>query len=318
MASIDDQLAAWQKAGVVTPEVAEAIRRFEASRTPVPGTTNQRISVLEAMVYLGLAVGGVGVAVLVALAWPDMAWPVRAAVFGVPAVLAFTAGQFFRTTSSAALQRAATVAWLACVALVAATVSTVAMGLNASGENATVAGCLVATAAGVALWRLEPRSPQVVGIVGALIGVVIGVVARPSVDDPIAGGLGIAAVGLVAIVLGEFHLALPLAAWRVCGALSTAVGSWIITGQTGATEVVGPAVAVCLITLAVRRNSLAYIAAGVGLLFISLVMTVAVHVADPAGVAVALITCGLALIGAVVVLVKFRPWMAEPGAGRPT
>lgn len=312
VAAIEERISAWLTAGVVDEPTAARIRAFEAGRGP-RSDESARISVLEAMVYLGLAVGGVGVAVLTTMAWPDLAWPIRTAVFAAPAAVAFGAGQFFQRSGPAAFGRAGSVAWLACVPLLAAAAATVAAGAGAKGEDAALIAVVVGLVVAVALWRYSGGAAQVVGVAAAVIGALLAIAARPSVDSPLLAGFGISLAAIGGALIAELGLAGPRPAVRVCVAIAITAACFLVTMQEGIVEVWAPAVAIGLIVLAVAVNSLAYIVAGVATLFLSLIASVAIHVQDPAIVAVALIVFGLGLVVTVVLLIKARPWADRVG-----
>ena len=171
--------------------------------------------------------------------------------------------------------------------------------------------------AALALQVWHGSSPQVVGVAASVTGVLVAIAARPSVDSPLLAGFGISLAAMGAVALAEAGVAHPRSSVRVCAAILIAAACFLVTTQEGVVEVWAPAVAGGLIVLAVRVNSLAYIVAGVATLFLTLITSVSLHVQEPAIVAIALIVSGLGLVGAVVVLVKWRPWAgtSAPASG---
>ncbi|HXF50980.1 MAG TPA: DUF2157 domain-containing protein [Dehalococcoidia bacterium] len=314
MSSVQDHLQRWLDAGVLDAATAERIRNYEASRAAPAG---ERPTIVEALIYLGLAIGAVGVIVLVAANWERLAPWAHIAVPAVPAVLALAAGQALRSSAAPELRRGGAVLWAAAVALTALTVA--AIGLEAGWPEgdiaiaAGVAGSLIAAA----LWALEPSHPQVLVLEALLLqlGISLGALPEEGEFSVPAAGLTVVLFGAASVGLAELGLLRPQLTSRIAAAAVLAAGALFLnTDETERlwAELVAPAVGAGLVVLGINRPTFIYIAAGVGVFFVGLIALVLRRLEDPTLAALALMFLGVLLIGAVMLLSRLRPWQHTP------
>ncbi len=248
------RLTDWVDAGLLTRATADAIAAHERARigrprpaaparqravgqprngTPLPAGAPPRRSlsqaasrrvplVAEALGYLGGTLAIVGVVLLVARYWTDLATPARLAVCGAGAVGLFAAGALTREASDPAFARLRWFTWLG---------STAALGLFVG----------VALHDGFGVGR-EPRFIAAAVGAGALYAAVLwGRKDRP-VQQLTALGAAVVAAG---VAVGEFASAGPagLAVWAIGAAyLAAWFARWtpqpLLTGAVGAAAVV--------------------------------------------------------------------------------
>ncbi len=306
--TIDTKLRRWQEAGLIDAETADRIRAFEDA---LPGQRD-RPGIVEAAVYLGLAIIGVGVIVLMATNWEHLQVWARIAVSGLPAVLALAAGQAMRTSPAPGVQRGGMVAWLLSLALFTGTAAIVADEAGWSGENVVLVAGITALAVSVGLWVVLPGHAQLLGVAGSIVVLSAAMSARVENDNgALIAGACLAAFGAAGVLLAELDLLIPRTFARVISSLGVVAGGFFAGVPPGP----GPAEAVafiggaCLVALSIRRGVFVYTGMGVVSFFLGLVTLILRRVDDTTVAAVELIALGAVLLACVLLLERFRPWM---------
>lgn len=311
MASVEEHLRRWLTAGIVDEPLAERVRQFERSQ-PAPARPGP--SLLEALVYLGIAVVGVGVAILVGSNWDDLEEWSRVSVYAVPGVLALAAGVGLQRTREAALDRGAQVAWLAGGALVAGSAAIAASNAGWAEENVVLAAGTVGTVLALLLWALSPEHPQVVGIAAALFLLSMAFGARWEDFNMQAAFLSLATFGVAGIGLAEYGLLRPRVSARAVGAIGVAVGAFFAVVEQGWAEPAPFIAGVALIALSIRLGVFLYVIFGVGAVFAGLIYTVARHAGNSTQASAALIVIGALMVATVLILAQTRPWLRRKAA----
>ena len=171
MSELRDQLARWRTAGLIDTETSARIADYEARReTAAERAADDRPGLLEAVAYLGVAVVGVGVIVLLANAWDGIAEAVRPFIPAVAAVLAIVAGMFMRQSNEGGIRRGGTSAWAGSVALAATAAGLWTDQFGSEDAIPLVAG-IVAMSLAVILWFAWHSTMQVLAL--ALGGMVL-------------------------------------------------------------------------------------------------------------------------------------------------
>jgi len=303
---IDAQLRRWQEAGLLDHETATRIRAFEES---LPDR-NDRPGIVEAAVYLGLAVIAVGIAVLVATNWQDLRPWARIAVSGVPALLALITGQSMRTSPAPGVHRGAQLAWLLALALLTSTAAIVGNESGWTEENIWLAAGLTALSSGVTLWVVMPTHTQLLGVAAGTFVFSLALQSQPDVGDNPVIGPSLALFGAAGVILTEFNLLVPRTSARMISSIEVVAGGLFAGGVSGP----GPAEAIafvagaCLIALSIRRGVFVYTGMGVASFFIGLVTLILRHIDNTTAASVALIAVGVVLLAGVLLLERFRPW----------
>jgi hypothetical protein len=304
MARSGDHLGRWLEAGLLDEATAERIRAFEASQPQA----RRGPSLLEVLVYLGLAVVVVGALILIGLSWEGLSDWQRVTVAGVPAALALVAGPILRSSGQPALDRGAQVAWLAAAALATLTAAVLADTAGLGEENVALVAGLTALPVASLLWVLAPSHPQVVGVGagGFMLSFALGI---RSEDHPAAlFGLFLAGLAVVAIVLTELAVFRPMISGRLVAGFCFAFGAAVAAMAGGPAEAGAFVAAAALIALSLARGVFAYLVFGVADVFIGLINSVIRHVGSPQAAAAALIVIGILMIATVILLARTRPW----------
>jgi uncharacterized membrane protein len=316
MASIDDLLRRWQDAGLIDRDTARRIIIWEDQQE----ARSERPGVVEALVYLGLAVIGVGVAVLIGSNWEHLATPARIAIPAAAALVALIAGWIMLGSRQPELRRGGQAAWLLALGLAAGTAGVAGSEADMAGENIILLVALVALAVSIPLWWWSKTHLQVIGVAAGGFLASLAVTSRFEDAGPEAFGLSLAAVALAGLLLTELNILRPQLTARALSTLGLVLGGFFsgIDGPVWA-EAVSFAVAALLITLSIRRGLFGYMAGGVAAVFIGLVTAILRHIDEPTIAALALIALGVLLLAGIIALERFRPWAQRrahgPGGG---
>jgi Predicted membrane protein (DUF2157) len=312
MGKSEEHLDRWNAAGLIDDATAERVRAFERDR-PAPGG---RPTIIEAVVYLGLAVIGVGVTVLTGSEWENMDTWARVAVPAFGAAVALGAGQLFAAQGSPALRRGASFAWLLAVALITATAAVVCEERDVRGERIAIAAGAVGSAAAICLWVLRPTHASLVGIAAPLTLLSIGFAAEDGGESSFSTfGLSLAAFGAAGVLLAELGWLTPRVTARVLAGVAVAFGAFYsgVGDANEWTQVLPFIGGGALVALSLSRGVFVYMAYGIGATFLGLVTVIVRNVEDVTVAAMLLIVIGVALLGGVLLLAKFRPWATGDG-----
>ena len=222
---IDAQLRRWQDAGLLDADTAERIRAFEEGLRQ----RKDRPGIVEAGVYLGLAVIAVGVFVLVSTNWEHLRPWARISVSGVPALLALLVGQLMRSSPTPGIRRGGMLAWLLALALLTSTAAIIADESGWSGKNVALAAGVVALASGVALWVFMPSHAQLLGVTAGmfLFSVAVANRAEPGTEGMgVVLGSSLTLFGTAGVILAEFSLLVPRTLARVMSSLGIVAGGF--------------------------------------------------------------------------------------------
>jgi hypothetical protein len=228
----------WVAAGLLTTEQGEAILAYEHSAAPVPVPTEhgrRRVPpVAEALGYLGGILAIVGIVLLIARYWPDMADGLRLTVGLVGMVVLIGAG-FATPTAEAALLRLRWFLWLAATAAAGVVGGVVAhdiLGFDSGARDewrvvlGVTAGIAVVSAA---LWAGRERPVQQATMIGAsawAIGVLIDDLTHPG-----WAGLTVWVLGLGAVAVGLGTVLPVRAVWMVVGSIVAVVGGAVTSDR---------------------------------------------------------------------------------------
>lgn len=309
MASVEDHLRRWSEAGVVDDAAAARIRDFEAARPPrTTFVAEDRPGVVEAILYLGLAIVGAGAFSLGAENWAGLESWARIAALAVPAVLTFLAGLALRSFDDPGFRRAGNLAWLVTVGLLAGTVGVINNEADVSGHRSLLMVGVVATAVAAGLWAVSSSYPQVVALGAALVLLAEGIGNSPDDYSAQVAGTVLFALGIMGVAFAEAGMLTPrFAARAIFGAFAIA-GPYHagLDGSVYWAELLVFVVGAGLIALAVRRNTFLYMVIAVAGMFVGLITFVFEHLADSIGVALSLLLSGAAIIAGVLLLTALR------------
>jgi len=312
MGSTEQHLERWQAEGLLDAATAQRIRDFEAPRERE--RAGERPGIMEALIYLGLAVVSVGVIVLLTSNWDVLETWARITVMVVPAALATLVGQVMRTSDQPEIRRGGWVAWLVAVALFAGAAAVIGNESDWESKDQALAAGIVATALALAMWALEPQHPQVIGVAGSLFLLCVALAARADEANLAIGSGLISVIGLAGIILAELGLLTPRFTARAIAAAALAVASFYIgvdPDVSNAFEAVVFVAGAVLVVASIRFGVFVYMLFGVAAVFAGLIQVMLSHIDDPTLAALGLMVVGTLLIAGVLLLARFRPWQHE-------
>lgn len=316
MAQLNEWLERWISGGVIDDATADRIRQFERDRAREQAESeDDRPGVIEVLLYLGVAVLAVGVFALLAQNWPELESGARLAALAVPAALCLAAGGLMRVSPEAGIRRAGQIAWLVAVGLAAGSLAVYLNEFEPSvferdDERAAVLA-VAGLSAGIALvlWALSPSHPQVLALAGSSVFLAQALGNWPDDFSEWIAGMTMLAIGGAAIALTELKLMQPRDSSQLLFGLIAVAGPYqagfIDEGMPF--ELLAFGVGLGLVALGITRSSFIYVLAGVTGVFVALVTFIFEHFEDDIGAPLALILSGGILIGAVLLLARFRP-----------
>lgn len=318
MASVTEHLKRWLEAGVLDAETASRIEAYEHSQR-VGRPAEERPGALEAVLYLGLVVLGVGVFSLFAQQWDEMESWARVAAIGVPTALLLGAGAALRFSEHPQLERGSQAAFLVAVwlfaGLVAVFINEYEPGMAFEDDREGLLTVATSTfMLSVILWVLSPRTLQLLSLAGAgfFLGMAIG--NWPDDFSQVLAGMTILLIGAIGIGLAEAGLLTPAGSARVLFAVLVIIGPFQAgVGDDGPVpfELLTAAVAAGTIALGVQRGSFMLVLVGVAGAFLFLVSSIFEHFEEEIGAPMALIISGALVIGGVILLGVFRNEIQE-------
>jgi len=207
--ALSADLARWVAAGLLSEEQSAAILAHErlamptAAPAPRPATGPRRVPVAaEALGYLGGVLAVIGLVLVVARYWPDMAVLGRLGLSGAGALALFGGGALVREEADPALARLRGFLWLASTATTALFAGVLTADTFDAGSTETV----VLACAGAAalhsglLWRNRERPLQQLAFLGGLAAFAGALVAEFAPTGAV--GLAVWAVGAAFVFLG--------------------------------------------------------------------------------------------------------------------
>jgi len=228
-----DDLRRWAAAGLLSDEQAavilahETMATAEAPARPVPARSRRIPSVAEALGYLGGMLAIIGLVLLVAQYWPDMATVGRLALSGAGALVLLGGGALVHAKADPALDRLRGFLWLASTAATALFTGV----MTADGFGVTRAGTIGLACAGAValqsglLWWWRERPLQQLAFLGGLAAFAGAFVSEFASKGPV--GLTVWTLGATYVYLGvRRHTPLPLLTGGL-GALAVIVGAGI-------------------------------------------------------------------------------------------
>lgn len=259
--ALDDLLAEWAQAGLLsTEQIAPIIAHERARFAPPVGTppARRRLSPLaEVLGYLGGVLVLGGLVVLVAQYWPDLSTGARLGLSGSAAALLTVAGALIaRAKDRSVTARLRGFLWLAAsgaTAVFAYILTRDALDVTNDAGTAVAVSAAVCLHSGL-LWWLRDRPVQQLTCLAAATCLAGAVTARVAGDS---GWAGVAVVGAGAMLLAAAlrrRLAEPTPT-EALGALAVLSGGLLVTGQwQGPGLLLTVVLACCLLALALVRR----------------------------------------------------------------
>jgi hypothetical protein len=311
-----ERLDIWTGAGLLAPEQADAIARYEAERPGAwqtgeePHGSSMRaptrdVLPAEAIGYVGAALAFSAIAWMLGEVWIDFTTVAQLALVGLLTLMLFGGGAALMRTTSAPLQRLTSVLFLGglagagwCAGILVFEV----LGVRDQLGAVLVAATLAVLA--VPLYLLRPRALPQVAALGAIVALTVTLLLLPGlVPDPWVFGLVLWAIGSGWLLASLGGFLPPSEISGVLGGFLALVGS-LVAGVGGTAEAwwlgLGVLTAAALVGLALRRDTLHHLVIGALGLFV-LVPTLAFELfGETIGAPATLLVIGLLLVALAV------------------
>jgi hypothetical protein len=310
----DDLAAALQRAveaGILGAGQAQAVLAAEQIRGET-ADGGGRLPVTEALGYLGGLLALSGAVTLAIQYWRDVPTAGRLGLFAAVAAATWLVGARIGDGSAPALIRLRGALWFASSAAVAAFAGQVAWDVLHAGESVVwlAAGAAAAVHAGL-LWQVRDRPAQHLACLAGVLAAAGG--AASSVDGEGMVGLAVAAAGGAWVVAGWLAVLPPPALALVGGGIAVLAGmGFTVEDWSDAAPLLGLAAAVIFVAVGVATDRTPLTVVGLVGGFGYLPWTVGHFFADSLGVPLAMLLCGVALLG-VTLMVLRRPSHGLPG-----
>jgi hypothetical protein len=292
----DDLLTREQAAAILAGERERAARATPARPVPV---------VAELVGYLGATLALAGAIALAASFWTDLPVWARLAILGITSALFLTAGV---AVGEDAVQGRRLRGFLLLLSSAAAASFAAVLAtevLDADDDLVTLVIGLVLAAHAGASWRLRPRPLQQLACLAGLAAAAAG--AGGLAGGQVAAGLGVWAVGVAWVALGWRGKLPPAAVALGFGALTTLIGSSMITGDRQAAGLLFTlATALGLLAAGTVRRRFVMAAVGTAGVMMTLPATIDWFFAGTVSVPLGILLSGLILL-AVTLLMLRRP-----------
>ena len=297
------RITGWVRAGIITPDQAEAIEHeldAEAGARPVGPSL-----LVEGLGYLGAAIVVAATLTLTVQFWSDLSSPVRVGVAGAAAVGLLVAARSVVSAHGAGA-RVRAVLSAAAVAALGAFVAVLGHESGVPHDPVDLAVLVTTSAAayGGLLWWLNRTLLQQIATYLALLGVA-GALARQLGGPDQLFAVGPWAVGVAWLLLAWGGVVRPRAVTEAMGSAGAVIAALVTMGTTSG-EVLAVLTAVALVAVAVLVQNLAVLAiASLGTL-VSVTVTVSDWFPGALGAPAALLVVGGSLVAVAVSAARRR------------
>ena len=306
-------LARWIEAGLLTEEQAAAIRSAERSRAAEPEPS----LVATALGYLGASVALVGGVVAASRHWPAMETASRLALAGGATLFLLAAGWVVRRRDHPALRSLDGFLWF--LAAVGAAF-TVGLGvhelLETEPRSVFLAAGLATSAVGGLLWRIRRRPLQEVAMVagmGALVEALLDHLPGP----PDLHGLPLWGLGAIWGLLAWGGNLRPGRSSLALAGVALLLGAQILSFEWRDVGIaLGLGTAVVLLAASVRLRSMLVLGFGAAGILLFLPQIVFEYLGDSLGAPMALLVCGVGILGAAFLAARLRGTVRESQPAR--
>ncbi len=292
------KLLRWVEQSLITPTEADAIETFEARRAePTP----RRVPLLtEALAYVGAALAGAAAAVLLGERWNDLTPAVRAASVGTAFVVTLAAGWVLRRNDEPAIARLTSVLWAVATGLFGWLAWLIAYDvLDHRGRVPALVAGVAITALASPLYAMLRKALQQVGLFAGLLTIVGSAFGEGGQGTAVMVPVWIVAVAWV--VLGGRGVLPPKRVAFVAGPLVALWAPMAFTnGGEGAGMWLGLATATALIVAGVTMHEPVLLGFGAVGVFGYLIRVLVYLFGDTAGMPVALLVAGAAVLAVAV------------------
>ncbi|MGH7589246.1 MAG: DUF2157 domain-containing protein [Gemmatimonadota bacterium] len=313
MKDFEAALARWVEAGLVNEEQARAIRAAEGAEAEEPEAGTSLAA--TALGYLGAAVALVGGMVAASREWADLTTGSRLSLAGGATLLLLGAGWLARRRQHPALRSLDGFLWFLAAGGAAFTGGLVGHDvLELETRRVFLVVGLATAALGFPLWRIRPGPLQEIAVVAGLAVVVEALLHHlPGPPDELHG-LPLWGLGAIWALLAWGGILRGGRSSLALAGVALLLGPQILSfGWRGAGLALGMATAVLLLSASVRLGSMLPLGFGAAGVLLFLPQIVFEYLGDSLGAPLALLVCGVALLGAAFLTAWLRSGVRQAG-----
>ena len=320
MKDLETSLARWVDSGLITEEQARAILATERSGDVAPdGAMEPEPSlVATALGYLGASVALVGGIVAASRHWSEMGTGARLTLAGGATLLLLAAGWVARRRDHPALRSLDGFLWFLAAGGAAFTAGLAGHKLlDLETRTVFLVAGLATAAFGFPLWRIRPGPLQEIAVVAGLAVLVEALLHHLPGPPNELHGLPLWGLGAIWCLLAWGGVLSERRSSLALGGVALLMGPQILSfGWRGAGLALGIGTAVALLAASVRLKSMLLLGFGAAGVLLFLPQIVFEYLGDSLGAPLALLICGVALLGAAFLAARLRGTMREtPGPG---
>jgi hypothetical protein len=310
MKDLETRVATWVEAGLITEEQARAILAAERSREPAPsgapGPEPSRAA--TALGYLGASVALVGGIVAASQRWSEMGTGSRLALVGGATLLLLATGWLARRGDCPALRSLDGFLWFLAAGGAAFTAGLAGHELlELETRTVLMAAGLAMTAIGIPLWRIRPGALQEIAVAAGLALLVETLLHHLPGPPGALHGLPLWGLGAVWALLAWGGPVGDRRSSFVLAGVALLLGAQILSfGWRDAGLAVGIATAVLCLAASVRLQSMLPLGFGAAGVLLFLPQIVFEYLGDSLGAPLALLVCGVILLGAAFLVARLR------------
>jgi hypothetical protein len=297
-------LREWVAAGLINEDQATAIRSHEAAPTD-----ERRVPLIaEVLGYLGGSLALIAAFILAGEFWPDLEAWARLLLVGAGTLAFLAAGWFIKDADNEAIHRLSSFSWALGTVGVAFFFGLLANDVLGTKEETTA---LIASASGLAigyvLYRLSPRSLQLILLGGAAVATPLALLAHLNQPPQEFYGLAVWAIGVAwAVLAWGNHLQPQITAYAL-GSFAALLGPQVMRFSDNAWPMLlGLATAGALLAFSVGLRNTMLLGFGAAGIFIFVPQIIFEYFGDTIGVPLALFLTGVVLLGAALLVARLR------------
>jgi len=304
MRDLDERLARWKQAELISDEQAAAIVRFEADDQPRRSTL-----IAEVLGYLGGALAIVALWVFIAQFWGQLQIWAQLTLIGMLTVGFIAAGAWARAGSSDAVQRLASFLWFLAIAGVAGWFGVFSDQIvDVHNEVQTLWVTVPTFVVAAILWKALPKVLQVAALVAGVHAVALSALAQINPSPTEWFGLVVWGIGVATMLLAWGGSLRPRGTSYGLGIVAILIGPSMAAGmlETAWPLWLGLLSAAVLLTVSVPLREVLLLIGGAGAVFVFLPQLIFTYFEQSLGVPVALFLSGVVLIGAALLIARLR------------
>ncbi len=304
MKDLTASLQEWVAEGLIDEEQARAIHSYETA----PSDQRRVPLIAEVLGYLGGSLALIAAFILVGEFWADLQSWAKLLLVGAGTVAFLAAGWFIKSIDDEAIHRLSSFSWALGTVGVAFWFGLLADDvLDTEPETTLLIGTAAGLLAGLALYRLTPRSLQQLLLGGALVGTSVSLLAHLDQPPEEFYGLAVWGIGSAWLLLAWGDHLRPQNTAYALGAFAVLIGPQVMRFEDALWPLIlGLVTAGLLLAISVTLRNTVMLGFGAAGIFLFVPQIIFEYFEDTIGVPLALFLTGVLLLGAALLVARLR------------